>query len=433
MSKRCTFELWPLLVVLGQLGGWLAEQNYQALPEVLPTSRQDAPGVEKWPAVSVIVPARNEEVNLPGLLDSLVNQDYPRYEVLVIDDASTDATATVARRYTNQGVGLLQCESTPNGWTGKNYACWLGVQASTYPWLLFVDADVQLASLALRSSMVFALERHLEALSLFAQQCCETLWERLLLPIAYLHYFVGVSAQRIHSTTGPALANGQYFLIRRVAYLQAGGHAANAASVIDDVALATRLKKTGVIPFACRSEQLLSIRMYTGLGQIIQGFSKNSYLFLRQSPITGAQTAVSTTLAAAVLSLLVRAVCRKSWFLLVLGMLAYLAQVIGVLPWFRRFGIALRYALLAPFSALVFLAIALNSMLRVLAGRPLAWKGRKYRATPEKRVRYRLPRRWIMDMGRALLLKTPRSIIEDSALAVRALPNAPRITGTERS
>ncbi len=420
--------IWPLIVLGGQLvNGWRAERNYQSLPEVLPTQRQDPPG-NAWPGISVIVPARNEAHHLPRLLVSLIEQDYPLYEVIVVDDASTDSTAEIVQRYQDAGVRLLHSDGPPSGWTGKNAACWRGAKASVYPWLLFVDADTTLAPAALRSSIVFALEREALAISLFTQQQCETFWERLLLPFAYQQYFVGVHARRIHAQRGPALANGQYFLIARDAYRSAGGHAANRQSIIDDVALATRLKKVGIVPLACRGEQLVSVRMYIGLRAIIAGFGKNSYLFLRQSPLTGVQTAASNALAASIVPLCFNAMRSKSLRLALYALLASSAQAVSMRSWLRRFSVSWPYALLAPFAAICFLAIALNSMLRALIGRTQSWKDRSY-SFP--RVRYRLPRRWIMEMGRALLFNTPRSIIEDFRLAVDALPNPPDVIGTE--
>jgi chlorobactene glucosyltransferase len=424
--------LWPLIVLIGQIvSGWRAERNYRALPEVAPTELRALPGDKGWPGISVIIPARNEEANLTPLLDSLISQDYPLYEVIVIDDCSTDGTAALVRCYAKRGVRLVQSDGPPPGWTGKNAACWLGVNESTHPWLLFVDADTTLAPLTLRSSITFALEQHVGAISLLTRQRCETFWEQLLLPFAYQQYFVGVNAQRIHSPKGPALANGQCFLIHRETYLQAGGHAANASSVIDDVALATRLKRLGTIPLACRGEMLVSVRMYTNLREIIAGFSKNSYLFLRQSPSTGIQTAISASLAASVGVLFWRAWRRRSWPTFVVALGAYTAQVLSARPWSRRFGVSKLYALLMPFSALTFLGIALNSMLRVLTRRPLPWKGRSYRSSSTIAIPGSIARKWLIEMGRAILTNTPRSIIEDSALSVRVMPKTPCVTGVE--
>ncbi|HEY6407617.1 MAG TPA: glycosyltransferase, partial [Ktedonobacteraceae bacterium] len=435
MSERrrgTGFGLWPLIVLIGQIvNGWRAERNYRALPEVAPTERRILPGDKAWPGISVIIPARNEVTNLPPLLDSLIAQDYPLYEVVVVDDSSTDGTAALVRCYAKHGVRLIQSDGPPSGWTGKNAACWRGASESSHPWLLFVDADTTLAPVALRSTMAFALEQHAGAISLLARQRCETFWERLLLPFAYQQYFVSVNAQRIHSPLGPALANGQYFLIHREAYRQAGGHAANASSLIDDVALATRLKRLGTIPLACRGEMLVSVRMYTNLREIIAGFGKNSYLFLRQSPSTGIQTAISTSLAASVGMLFWRAWRRRSWQTLVIALGAYTAQALSARSWFRRFGVSTLYVLLMPLAALAFLGIALNSMLRVLTGRSLPWKGRSYRSPRTIAVPAPIARKWLIEMGRAILTNAPRSIIEDSALAVRILPQAPCVTGVE--
>lgn len=418
--------LWPLIVALSQvISGWRAGRNYQRLPEVLPTNSPHPPKGDTWPGVSIIVPVRNEAQNVGRLLDSLVSQNYPFFEVIVVNDASTDETASIVHNYAKRGVRLLESEGLPSGWTGKNTACWLGARASHYPWLLFVDADTELASLALRSSIAFALERSTQALSLFTQQRCASFWERLLLPFAYQQYFVGVNARRIHSLKGAALANGQYFLINRAAYFQAGGHATTASSIIDDVSLATSLKKSGNPPLACRGEQLVAVRMYTGLRAIIEGFGKNAYLFLRHSPVTGIQTALSTALAASVLPLFGEAWRKRSWRIVYLALVAYLAQVIGIQGWYRRFGVRWQYTLLAPFAALGFLGIALNSMVR---GKALPWKGRRY-ATP--RTRYTLPSQWFMEMGRAMLANAPRSIAEDSAFGVSRLPKPPHVTGTE--
>ena len=418
--------LWPLIVALGQImNGWRAGRNYQRLPEVLPMNSPQPPKGESWPGVSIIVPVRNEAQNIGRLLDSLVSQNYPLFEVIVVNDASTDETASIVQNYVERNVRLLESEGLPTGWTGKNAACWLGAKASHYPWLLFVDADTELAPLALRSSIRFALERGTQTLSLFTQQRLASFWERLLLPFAYQQYFVGVNVRRIHSMKGPALANGQYFLINRAAYFQAGGHAAVASSIIDDVSLATSLKKSGHPPLACRGEQLVAVRMYTGLRAIIEGFGKNSYLFLRHSPVTGMQTALSTSLAASVLPLLGEAWRKRSWRIAGLALISYLAQVIGIQGWYRRFGVRWQYALLAPFAALGFLGIALNSMVR---GKALPWKGRRYAVS---HTRYTLPPHWFMEMGRAMLANTPRSIAKDSAFGVSRMPKPPHVTGTE--
>ena len=367
-------------------------RNYQTLPEIEPVSAQPMGQAEEFLGVSIIVPARNEESNLPRLLASLVRQDYPLYEVIIVDDASTDGTAAIVQEYSEDGVRLISIDGPPEGWTGKNYACWIGASFARYPWLLFVDADTELAPFAVRSTINFALERNMQALSLFPQQRCETFWECLLLPFAYQQYFVGTNA-RVNASEGAALGNGQYFLVRREAYQHVGGHAASAGSLIDDAALALCLKQGGIIAFACRGEELVSVRMYTSFKQIVNGFGKNAYPYLQQSPLSGIQTAIGTALAASVAFLFVDARREKSYPLFLIALLAYIAQVLNALPWLKHFRITAWYALLTPFSSLIFLAIAINSILHTIAGHSLAWKGRSYTTQQQGLSRWLLPQK----------------------------------------
>lgn len=383
MRKKNTLGAWPFLVLAGQLvSGVRAKQNYDTLPEIMPCTDASAEQETSFPGISVIVPARNEAATLPRLLTSLLAQDYHPYEVLVVDDDSTDETAAIVQRYRDRGVELLSVAGPPPGWTGKNHACWIGATHARYSWLLFVDADTELAPSALHSTSCFVREHAISFVSLFARQRCETFWERLLLPFAYQQYFVSTDA-RVNNLSGPALANGQYLLIHSAVYHAVGGHAAIAGSIIDDVALAVRVKRAGIAAVACRGEQLVSVRMYTNLRQIVHGFGKNSFPYLQQSPLRGIQTALSTTFASAVGLLFIEAAWKKSSRLFALALLAYCAQVLNALLWLRHFGIhprlALRYALLTPGAALVFLAIALSSLLHSITGRSVAWKGRSYK------------------------------------------------------
>ncbi len=378
VSKKSASRIWPFFVLAGQIYSSVrAMRNYQTLPEIVPITMDEMTGEEDFPGISIIVPARNEEANIPRLLASLVRQNYPQYEVIVVDDASTDNTVAKVREYADDDVRLVSIDGPLEGWTGKNYACWVGAHQARYSWLLFVDADTELASFALSSTMHFASMYNINALSLFPLQRCETFWERLLLPFAYQQYFIGMNA-RVNKSDGPALANGQYFFIHQNAYEQVNGHAANAGSIVDDAAFARSLKRKGIVSFACRGEGLASVRMYTSLRQIANGFGKNIYPYLDQSPLTGIQTAISTTLASAVAMLFVDAGREKSYTVFFIAILAYIAQVLSALPWFKHFGIALRYALLMPLAALTFLAIAINSLLHTIVGHSVAWKGRSY-------------------------------------------------------
>lgn len=374
-----------VLAALVAGAGALALRHYRALPAALDASAgADTPGGGRLPHVSIIVPARNEERNLPTLLRSLAALDYPSYDVLVVDDASTDATAAIAEDFAARADGrvrvwVLHGSGPEPGWTGKNFACALGASVAMGEWLLFTDADTEHAPHSLRAAMSTAARAGVRAVSFFTRQRCLTFWERLLLPFAYQQYFVGVRPRALMRPGGAALANGHYFLIARDAYDAAGGHAAVAASIIDDVALAGALKRAGYAPLACRGEALVRVRMYDGLRSLAEGFTKNSFSFLRQQRDKGALVVLSTACSAGVAPALMGAALGGGGSLaLAGGVAAYVAQVALLAPWVRRFGAPVGYALLAPLAALVFTGIALSSALHTLARRPVRWKGRGY-------------------------------------------------------
>ena len=363
--------------------GILALAHERALPRVTASPITDEPAAPTriWPRVSIVVPVRDEAHNLPALLRSLVALDYPAFEVIVVDDASTDGTRALAETYAAHTEGLirvLQSAGPQPGWTGKNAACDLGARTATGDWLLFTDADTEHAPSSLRAAMDAALSRNVHALSLFARQRCPTFWERLLLPFAYQSYFAGVTPRALAAPYGPALANGQYFLIEAGAYAAAGGHAAIAASIVDDVALATALKRAGYPPLLSHGETLVSVRMYDGLHPLVEGFTKNAFQFLREQRAGGAIVALNTACAVAVPGALITAGAAREPLGVALALAAYVAQVAGLTPWDRAFGVPWRYALLGPLAALIFTGIALSSAFHALARRPVRWKGRGY-------------------------------------------------------
>jgi chlorobactene glucosyltransferase len=356
--------------------------RYQALPEALPIPlAADTPPPDASPdapLVSIIVPARNEARTLPTLLPSLLQQDYPRLEVIVVDDASTDDTAAIAARWAARDPRLrVICGAgPPPEWTGKSAACWQGAQAARGDWLLFTDADTCHAPAALRSALALAARERACAVSLFPRQGCEGFWERLLLPFAYQSYFVGVNTHALRRLDTPALANGQYYLISRAAYAAAGGHAVIASSVIDDVALAGALKRAGYPTLVARGETLVSVRMYESFGALAQGFTKNAAQFVRAQRGAGALVALATAASAVTIPTLLSRAADGDALGVSGALAAWLAAGWTLAPWARRFGVRRRYLPLAPLAALAFTGVALTSFAHVLLRWPVRWKGR---------------------------------------------------------
>ncbi|MBF6589877.1 MAG: glycosyltransferase [Ktedonobacterales bacterium] len=379
---------WGLAGIVGASGA-VSLAHYRALPALI-SGTGETPGESvAWPRVSIVVPARNEAANLPTLLRSLMALDYRDYEIIVVDDDSTDATGQIATDFARESAGrvrVVRGSGPASGWTGKNYACHLGAQAATGAWLLFTDADTEHAPASLRLAMGAALAAGASALSLFTRQRCLTFWERLLLPFAYQQYFVGVRPRALARPGQPALANGQYFLIARQAYAVVGGHGAVAASITDDVALAGVLKRGGYPPLVRRGEALVRVRMYDSFGALAEGFTKNSFQFLREQRAGGALVVLSTACAVGVVPALTGALLSGARLGIAGALAALVLQITLLAPWERAFGVPLRYALLAPVAALTFTGIALSSALHALTRRPVRWKGRGYSATARAAV-----------------------------------------------
>lgn len=365
------------LAGLAAAQAWLGRRSaraYGGLPRLtLEPPAQPAPGHP--PSVSIVVPARNEAANLPRLLPSLLAQEYPHVEVLVVDDGSTDGTAAVARTL---GTRVLTAGPLPPGWAGKPHACAAGAAATHGAWLLFTDADTWHAPGSLRAALAHAVANDLEALSLFPAQQCVTPWEQMLLPYAYQHFFAGVNPAAVNDPSRPdLLLNGQYLLIRRDAYDRAGAHAAVRNSVIEDMAFAAVLKRAGIRYQVARGEALVSVRMYAGLRAIIAGFAKNSLRFAAQDPRRAALVIGSTLLSAAPTFHLLRALLRGRPRRTAAALPSYLIAVAALLPWQRSFGSPRALALAQPLTALLFQIISFAAMLSTLPGQT-RWKGRRY-------------------------------------------------------
>lgn len=338
-----------------------AEFNYRALPQARGSHINDDE------RVSIIVPARNEVHRLPALLHSLAALSYPNYQIIVVDDASSDGTGDLARA---SGARVITLVGPPPGWTGKAYACARGAEAADGAWLLFTDADTVHQPDSLHVALAMAQIEQVDLVSFLARQDCIGFWERAVLPYAYFLYFVG--AFRLNRTPRGAVANGQYILMRRESYMACGGHSAVRASLIEDVALARHAAAVGVRASLSRGEEQVSVRMYDSLGGLWEGFAKNAFGFVRVSPLRGTCTAV----AGVAYGMALPAAWRASSKRLRLALLC--TPLCGVARWQQRFGVSPLMAALYPLAATVFQLIALDSTRRAVTGAGATWKGRRY-------------------------------------------------------
>jgi chlorobactene glucosyltransferase len=347
---------------------------------------------ERWPRVSVIVPARDEERNIRRSVESLLAQDYPNYDVLVVDDASTDRTPAILREVAAthpHGARLrtLRLDSLPAGWAGKPHALQSGAEQADGEWLLFSDADTRHQPDALRCAVASALHDGDDLLSLGTRQELPDFWGRVLMPMAYMGISLQYPAAKVNSPESSiAIANGQYLLIRKAIYDKLGGYATPAmrATVVDDRDLAREVKRAGGRLRMVDGRGLVSTRMYRGLGEHWRGWGKNVYAGSRGGPlfyllmVAGLPMVTIVPFALALVGVLAR---RRQ--VVAAGTLAA-GATLAYRAWLdREQGVPWYYAMTHPLAGAIFTGILARGLWRKLTGRGVEWKGREYQVAQD--------------------------------------------------
>jgi chlorobactene glucosyltransferase len=335
------------------------------------------------PLVSIVVPARNEARQIEGCVRTLLAQQYPRFEVIVVDDRSQDDTARIVDRIarTDSRARLIQGEELPPGWVGKPWALTQGERAARADWLLFTDADTMHEPHALASAIAYAREHEIDALSLLTEQVMVGAAERLLLPgiLWTIAFAIGPLADVNDMRRENALFNGQYLLVRRNAYEAVGRHATVAGEIAEDLELARRFKADGRFKTTLAgSSGLVRTRMYRSFGEIWEGFVKNFALGARGRPWLAA---FGITFFACISPLApiaaILALAAHAWIgalILIASMaIAIACATLGM----RRVGFGYAAVFSLPVGIAVMLAIFATSLARHARG-GVTWRGRKY-------------------------------------------------------
>jgi len=335
--------------------------------------------------LSVLIPARNEEQNLPTTLAAVLANTGADFEVLVLDDHSTDRTAEIVQAFASRDprLRLHTAPALPTGWCGKPHACHMLAGLAKNPLLVFLDADVRLAPDALRRMAAFMATTPAALASGVPRQELGTFSERLLIPLIHsvlLGYLPMFWARR---STWPAFAAGcgQLFIARADAYRQSGGHAAIRATLHDGIKLPRAFRLAGFRTELFDPTDVAVCRMYHTNAEVWSGLGRNA-----TEGIAAPATILPMTVllcGGQVLPWLLLA--TAPWLTATAFTVALAAAGLSLLPrWLSviRFRQPLSSALLHPLGVLALLGIQWAALIRHCRGQPSVWKGRAYAHTP---------------------------------------------------
>jgi chlorobactene glucosyltransferase len=336
---------------------------------------KNGPFCSKNTFVSILLPARNEETNIGDCLESLIRQDFPDFEILVLDDCSSDRTAEIVQTFAQEHpfVQYIKGKALPEGWTGKNWACYQLSHLAKGDIFIFTDADNRHARQAVSKTVGWMEKLNLDMFSAFPQQHTLTFWEKLIVPSVYMTVYCYLPLWLTYFTPFPSLAaaNGQWMAFTQRAYKKLGGHEPAKSQVVEDTWLARYAKKEKMKTLTAAGTGVVYGRMYYNLSEIWHGFSKNLF------GLMGYQTFPFLLLL--LFMFFGYIIPYLSIFYTPFALFAGTAVILNC---FIRLMLCMKYKdppitiLLHPLAILGTIIIGLNSM-RVFKQRSLEWKGRK--------------------------------------------------------
>jgi cellulose synthase/poly-beta-1,6-N-acetylglucosamine synthase-like glycosyltransferase len=270
--------VWMVLLVQGIIN-WIVVRDI---------SKLELPEPQEWPLVSFVVPARNEEWHIRDAVTRFCEQDYPNYEVIVVDDRSTDATpeilAELQEKYAH--LKVVQGKEPPPGWLGKPNALEVGRAHATGEWVLMVDADARYERDVLRRGVAYALNCDAGMAVLRPRVSSGGVLEAILMSSVNFFFFVATPLFLVNVSRSKLFATGSpvFNLIRRDALEAVGGFVCLKQEVVDDVAIGYKVRSAGFKLVTAYSGPLIKLHMYDGAMETVRGFAKTTYPTIRKAP-----------------------------------------------------------------------------------------------------------------------------------------------------
>ncbi|NIM58343.1 MAG: glycosyltransferase [Candidatus Aminicenantes bacterium] len=333
------------------------------------------------PFVSVLVPARNEERNIENCVSSLLQSDYPKLEIIVLDDNSTDGTYGILKELSehHKNLRVIKGKKLPPGWNGKNWACHQLSQAAQGEWFLFTDADTVHKPNSVSTALGVAQKRKSVFVSCIPRFITKTWSEKLYFPVIHFVFVALFPFKLINYSKDSRLsfAIGPFLFIKRDFYLSWGGYEAIRLEVVDDIAMARKVKENRGKISMLDGTGILDVRFYTCFKEVWNGFSKNSY-----EAIGGAPHVLVALLFTCYFLFIYPYIslwgAYESHQSLTIPLLQVFVIALIKLILSLRFKISIFYGQLHPFTVIFAVLILLNSFRLAVFKKKFEWKERLY-------------------------------------------------------
>lgn len=363
-------------------------ENEKWVPILDPEAEVKLP--KDLPLISVLVPAHNEEHAIEQCLNSVLGQDYPNLEVICVDDRSTDATASlVSRLFENRlNCRLISLDHRLDGWTGKCHALHVASKCARGSWLAFLDADSNLHPSALKQCFNEVLKRKINFITLTPKFILGSFWEKAIQPTLASMAPILFPLSQVNNPRSPvATANGMFFMVSRKAYDKIGGHEKVKGLAVEDIGIGKRIKAAGLGLLFANGQKLLSTRMYSGLNEVIRGWTRilSAAMNYRMSTVLKylpMHIMVSLPFFLFAMSLYMtqaREIIPYFWFFLPLA--CCVAMTFASIKFFDQLGLPRYYSLYMTIGNLTLIMTHLIIVKKILCKDALQWRGETYNTT----------------------------------------------------